>query len=158
MTRLGVALGLAALLLDCGGPLGVVPGGRLSGAVATTRPVDWSFAEEHDRCQIETRPEAPRSITASCFSHEGRLYVGTRGGIERGWVQSVTANPDVRVRLGEQVYPMTIRRVLDHAHRMELLRAKAQRFDRRLPSSVPSDHWVFELSWRATDRGGAISP
>ena len=39
------AVVLALLVLGCGGPFLVFPGGRLSGQVVTDPPDDWSFVD-----------------------------------------------------------------------------------------------------------------
>ncbi len=57
------------------GPCGPIPGGALRGQPATEPVGDWAIANEVPRCELEVRPEAPRSMTVNCMSWAGRLFV-----------------------------------------------------------------------------------
>ena len=52
-----LALVLAALALGaCGGPLGLIPGGKLDGEPVDAPVDDWSFASKTEKLQLETDP------------------------------------------------------------------------------------------------------
>jgi hypothetical protein len=90
-----------------------VPGGALDGAVAPPPP-DWSAALEDGReiCEVESRPEDPHSIQLECFVHDGQLFVQSHRSALASWwpVESWAViwieNPEVRVRLGTQLFEL----------------------------------------------------
>lgn len=116
-----LALGI---LVACG----PIPGGRLSGQTAAI-PRDWSAAVPDDRaiCEIEARPEKPHSIQLECFVHDRKLYVQSHRWALAGWwpVQSWAGvwieHPDVRVRLGDELYDVKATRVTDAQERQSVL-------------------------------------
>ncbi len=81
---------LAGLLFVCAacGPLGPVPGGRLSGQVVSTPVTDWTFLNDQPTIELETRPDDPYSVTVWCVSLGSRLYVGA-GGPRRRWANAL---------------------------------------------------------------------
>jgi len=101
--RLLVACLLAAVLAGCGGPFLVFPGGALSGEVVETIPDDWSFVDD-DFIDLETRPGDPYSVELNYFVREGKLYIDPAEG--RNWLEHIRADPRVRARFGDEVYPL----------------------------------------------------
>ncbi len=93
----------AALLLACGGPLLIIPGGALAGTVVTEPVDDWSFVSDHF-VDLETRPEDPYSVELNYVVREGKLYIDPAEG--RTWLEHIRSNPLVRVRFGDEVYPL----------------------------------------------------
>lgn len=96
-------VGLAcALTFGCGGPILVFPGGALSGEVA--EPVeDWSFVDDAF-VDLETRPDDPYSVELNYVVRDGQLYIDPAEG--RRWLEHIRADPNVRVRFGDRVYPL----------------------------------------------------
>ena len=115
---------LAALALGCGGPLGPIPGGALSG-VEVACPT--AFPADVRQIQIEVRPEDPHSVTTWNVVLEGTLFVPADflNPVKR-WPSYVEADERVRVRVGALVYTCRAIRVVD-AERIDLLRAAAAR-------------------------------
>jgi hypothetical protein len=64
------------LSFACGGPVGPVPGGALSGSVKPA-PADWSFVELVEQVQLETKPAAPHSVNTWIGTSAGALYLPT---------------------------------------------------------------------------------
>lgn len=118
----GAALALGALLVACGGPLGPIPGGALSGPeLACPR----AFPSDVRELQIEVRPGDPYSVTTWNVVLDGSLHVPADflNPVKR-WPHYVEADDRVRVRLGGLVYACRARRVSD-PERIEVLRAAA---------------------------------
>ena len=119
---LGFVVGLAAL--GCG----PVPGGSLSGAVAPA-PGAWTETLGGDRglCEIESRPADPHSIQLECFLVDGQLHAQSHRWALADWwpVESWAAiwleHPDVRVRIGEQLFELRAVPVTDPALREPVL-------------------------------------
>ena len=94
-------LPLLLALAGCGGPLGIIPGGELSGSEATAS--DWSeVVSESGTLDLETRPEDPYSVRIGFVLRDGRIYIDPAE--ERAWYQNLEADPSVRVRIGDRIY------------------------------------------------------
>ena len=93
----------AALLLACGGPILIIPGGALAGTVVSQPVDDWSFVSDHF-VDLETRPEDPYSVELNYVVREGKLYIDPAEG--RTWLEHIRSNPMVRVRFGDKVYSL----------------------------------------------------
>jgi len=108
--RTRAALLAALLALAACGPLGPIPGGRLSGEVGPANNSDWSFASDVETAQLETRPDDPHSVNTWFVALGPQLYVptsmilGPKDPHERGWVVNVQADPRVRIRLDGRVF------------------------------------------------------
>ncbi len=108
MSRGGVLAATAVLLigtvlLGCGGPMLVFPGGALCGEVASEVPSDWSFVDDMF-IDLETRPENPYSVELNYFVKDGKLYVDPAEG--RTWLEHIRRDPRVRARFGSTVYEL----------------------------------------------------
>ncbi|MCA9506437.1 MAG: hypothetical protein KC616_25345 [Myxococcales bacterium] len=113
-SRLRVGTGLvavliaAALVVGCG-PTLLLPGGELQGTPVEA-PADWGFTQEVSTIQLETRPEDPYSVNIWAVGVGPALYVHAGGNRSR-WVEHMEADPRVRVRVGDQLYPLEGARV-----------------------------------------------
>jgi len=105
------AVALACLLAGCDGPFFMFPGGRLSGVEAAP-PADWS-AFASGIFELETRPSDPYSVELNYIVKDGKLYVDPAEG--RRWLDHMRADPHVRVRFVDEVYPLRAVRVTDPA-------------------------------------------
>jgi hypothetical protein len=122
-------LAALALLLALG--CGPVPGGALGGVV-TPAPAAWTEALGGDRafCEIESRPADPHSIQLECFLVDGALFAQShRWALAEWWpVESWAAiwieHPDVRVRIGEQIFELRAVGVTDSALRDPILKER----------------------------------
>jgi hypothetical protein len=87
----------------CGGPFLVFPGGALSGEPVNEPVSDWSFVDDRF-IEIETRPEDPYSVQLNYVVKDGQLYIDPAEG--RTWFAYLRADPRLRVRVGNRVYPV----------------------------------------------------
>jgi hypothetical protein len=104
-----LAIGGAALALGCGGPLLLLPGGRLEGAPAEP-PTDWAFAREVKTVQLETRPSDPYSVNIWAVGSGAGIWVHA-GASRSAWVAHMEAEPDVRLQVEGRVYALRATRV-----------------------------------------------
>ncbi len=151
-TRLWLAATLLAL--GCGGPLGPISGGALSGEVKPA-PADWAFVDGVEQVQLETNPVEPHSVNTWIGTSGGALYLPTsmiRGPklpTERAWVRNVEADDRVRLRVGDAVYELRAERVLDaveaEAARAALVKKYALDADDLDPER---EIWLFRLTPR----------
>jgi hypothetical protein len=98
-----LAIACSTLLLACGGPFLVIPGGALSGEVATEPVADWNFASEYTFVDLEVRPTEPYSVELNYIVRDGNLYIDPKQG--KRWFEYLREDPNVRVRFGDTVYP-----------------------------------------------------
>jgi len=89
------------LAIACGGPIGIIPGGALSGEEATANA--WTeVVSDSGTLELETRPEDPYSVRVGYVFREGNVYIDPAE--ERAWYQNIRADPSVRVRFDNRVY------------------------------------------------------
>ena len=96
------------------------PGTLLSGTTATL-PQDVSFVDDVAEITLETLPwyGIPFSVTAVIVSYSGAMYVPSLYDSPQAfpgtkyWNKVVSANSDVRLRVGENIYELTAAPVLD---------------------------------------------
>ena len=148
------SFGLAATLLvllpvvvGCGGPLGPLPGGELSGAeVACPR----AFPADVREIEIEVRPDDPYSVTTWNVVQGGRLYIPADflNPVKR-WPYFLEADPRIRIRTGALVYACQATRVED-ADTIDRLRlAAAKKYDLDPEGAAASTEvWWFTVSRR----------
>ncbi len=103
---------LTSLALACGGPVLMIPGGRLTGNVVESAD-DFSFtaANKDTSIDLETRPSAPYSVELNYTVKNGRIYLDPKEG--RIWLDHIRDDPNVRVRLDGNVYPLRAVQVED---------------------------------------------
>jgi len=149
-SRTTALLGLSLALAACG-PLGPLPGGRLSGPAAAA-PADWSFTAEHAQVELETNPADPYSVNVWCAALGERLYVptsmirGPKQPTEREWVRNAVADPRVRVRIAGQVYERRAVRVSDPAELEAARAALEQKYELDPAERDPErEIWIFRL-------------
>ena len=66
------AVVVAFVFAGCG-PIGPIPGGALGGELGPAVVRDWSFADEVENAQLETRPGDPHSVNTWWGAVDGRI-------------------------------------------------------------------------------------
>jgi len=121
----------------------LLPGGTLDGDPAPA-PADWAFAGDSGTIQIETRPADPYSVNVAFTILDGVLYVNA-GGTETRWVKNISAEPQIRLRMGGRLYDLRADRVTDPAEIEAFAEAwTAQSFFRRDPRKY-DEVWIYRL-------------
>jgi hypothetical protein len=148
-------LAAALLALGCGGPVGPIPGGALSGNVKPA-PADWSFIESVEQVQLETNPSEPHSVNTWIGTSGGALYLPTsmiRGPklpTEREWVRNVEADDRVRLRVGDDVYELRAERVVDETEATSARAALEKKYALGAGDMDPErEIWIFRLGPRS---------
>jgi len=129
-------------------PCGPVPGAYLFGAVDEQPQRDWKFANDVPLCQMEITTWRPHSVNLNCMSVDGNLYVSCSSCAEKFWSNQAVASKLGRIRMGDRVYPVTLRRVTADA---ELDRASSARLSKLGIDSTtprPAHWWSFQLASR----------
>ena len=105
-----LVVALSAMLASCG-PLGPVPGGALSGELASNTPSNWSFSDAYKTIQLEVRPSDPYSVNLWCVASNGKLYVGAGQGGSSVWARALLEEGRARVRIDTTLYAVVAQRV-----------------------------------------------
>lgn len=147
---LAANVALRAVARFSGGPLGVVPGGRLDGPLAAEQDPDWAFTEQVQTIAVEVDPEHPLSVTTWVLTLDGALYVAADffNPFKR-WPHRALADPRVRLRVDGRIYERLAVRIDDRALVTRLRRAIADKYDIAdggLASKV--DVWFFRMDPR----------
>ena len=78
----------------------------------------------------------------------GRLFVSCSQCEPKTWSAYAAQDPRGRVQIGEAVYPVSIRRVVDPAELDAVWQARASKIGVETVGSRPADWWTFELRSR----------
>lgn len=111
MTMRWMLLVTVLAMTGCASPMLVFPGKSLKGEETTTN--DFAFAADYTLMQLEANPGKPYSVWLRVVSIEGELYLDAAPG--RKWHKHIQADPDIRIALGEKIYPARAVRVEDPA-------------------------------------------
>jgi hypothetical protein len=112
------------------------PGLWLKGNVVTTPVTDWSFTDQVDTVEVQTRTWylVPHSVTTYCVALNGRLYLDSfyRAGAEyphgRSWNENVARDPRVRLKIGNNLYDVTLAHDTDAALKTAVLQLVAKKY------------------------------
>lgn len=113
------------------------PGTWLSGEEVTTEVADWSFVNDHQEIFIETHPwyGIPFSVTTVIASADNEVYVPSIYDApaefpgSKYWNSVIEKNPEVRVKIGDEIYPMRAEPAADEAEFAAGLAALAAKYD-----------------------------
>ncbi len=134
----GIGLTLVGLIVIVGilwlgsrcvfGPLGPIPGPGLSGMVAEEPVQDWSFIDAVKVIQIETRPNAPYSVSTWMTRVDDGLYVFAADD-ESPWVQNIIQDPLVRIRIEDRIHELRAVGVTDLEIKRVFLEAMKAKYE-----------------------------
>lgn len=146
-TRLGILVAIAAS--SCFSPEAQRPGLHLQGEVVATQPTDWAFTNDHREIAVEVSTPylLPHSVTIWCAEVEGELYLGARDPDTKRWPGWVDRDPDVRLRIGSQVFEVRLAPLEETSRIARVQGAYAAKYD--LPPSAagegpPIRYWRVE--------------
>ncbi len=149
---LGVLAGLIVAVLVIAGttfffycPCERIPGGWLLGDEVTDPVADWSFANDVRLCQIQVEALVPHSVNLNCMSTGGKLYLSCSSCDGKYWSTAAVNNFEARIRIGDHVYPVKIKRVLDPEILDEAWVARATKLGRPIDKPRAKGWWSFNL-------------
>ena len=122
----------------------MIPGGKLEGAPAAP-PSDWSLADDVSTVQLETNPQDPYSVNIWAVGIGPILYVHA-GANRSTWVEHMEADPQVRVRIEEDIYTLRASRVEGQDEFDRFSDAYEEKYGSRPRNEVVSEAYLFQLS------------
>jgi hypothetical protein len=143
---------LALLVLGCFGnfgcgPVWMLPGGVLPGAVQAA-PDDWTFSDDVEIVQLETRPGDPYSVNVWGVGIGESFYVAA-GDPANAWAQELAQNPDVRLKVGESLFELRAVRVDDADEIDACLAALKRKYDFEPDPDQRANAMLFRLEPRS---------
>lgn len=121
---------LAALVLTVGcEPQDRRPGLWLSGTPQEF-PDDWSFTDDvrEIAIQVNTPYLLPHSVTIWCAEVDGDLYLAASNPDDKNWPGWVRDSPQVRLKIGEDIYDVTLDELTDADRIDPVQRAYAEKY------------------------------
>lgn len=88
----------------CQTPFLLFSGGALTGPEVEIE--SFEIAADYKLLKLEVRPEDPYSVVLRVVMHDGSLYIDAAD--HRRWHSYLQQNPDVRIKLGDSVYPARV--------------------------------------------------
>lgn len=137
----------AILLLIACDPTGPLPGGKLDGEVSAPPP-DWSFSDDTENVQLETRPSKPYSVNIWGVGVGSSFYVAAGSGAENSWAQHIVDDPRVRLRVEDTLYELQAVRVENETERERFLEALQRKYDWQPEPEQTKEAWLFRLEPR----------
>jgi hypothetical protein len=141
-----LAVLLVTCLASCGGPFVLLPGGALEGETAAVPP-SWSFTDEVDTVQLESRPRDPYSVNIWVIALDAHLYVHA-GDNRATWVENMEADPNVRLGVDGSIYELAASRVGSQSEFDLFADAYEHKYGRRPGNENVSEAYLFRLGSR----------
>ena len=141
-----LALCSLLLLVGCGQPFLLLPGGTLEGDMAPA-PNDWSLTDEVSIVQLETRPEDPYSVNIWAVRMDAGLYLHA-GANRATWVEHMEADPNVRLRIEDKIYELRASRVEAESEFGQFADAYEAKYDTRPRNENVAEVYLFRLEAR----------
>lgn len=146
-----VIVSLCLTMLAACEPSDSRPGLWLSGEAEESFPADWSFSDQHDEIYLEVATPylLPHSVTIWCADVDGTLYVGARDPESKNWPGWVDDDPDVRLKIGERIFPVHLEPLTDPAEVETVSAAYSEKY--ALAGGLSGgDAEVSQRYWRVT--------
>ena len=147
----GIAVGLALLVMTLfvlyvnrSDPYGILPGKQLVGEEATEPIDDWNFVQQYRRVTVEVRPSDPYSVSAGYFLMEKDLYISSE---QSRWAQFLREDPNIRIRLGEKIYPVRAIQIEDPVRLEEVHQDYTGKYPNRTMEQAVG-RWFFRIESR----------
>jgi len=128
------------------------PGFRMSGEVNQQPVEDWSFTSDTKEIFIETATPyfIPHSVTAWCLALENQLYLGAYEADTKHWVANVRRDPNVRLKIGNQIYEQRLEPVTDAATIAKLNEGYARKYEYEAEEDAAAE--ASTAHWRVVER------
>ena len=123
-----------------------IAGGKLEGKVSPL-PGQWSELATTEIVQLESTGEAPYSVNLWVAEVGGALHVFAGDNLAE-WVKNIAANPDVRLKIGEEIFELRAIRVTDAGVFETFAQAWASKYGNRPRNENVDETYLFRLTPR----------
>ncbi len=139
-----VVLVLSITVFSAVCPCERTPGLWLWGEEIKEPVTDWSFANTVPLCQLQVNSWRPHSINLNCMSANQELFISCMRCEGKVWSTMALNNPQAVIRMGDKLYPVTLKQLKDEALLDIAWQARAEKMSRE-PQSRPEHWWSFQL-------------
>lgn len=131
-------------------PMGPLPGGELAGRLSPP-PRLWTDADAAEVVQLEVRPSDPYSVNVWGVGIDDDYYVAAGEGGEASWTEFIVADPNVRLRIGSDLYELVAARVVDPDEKRRVFERYAAKYaeDSEQLAESANEAWLFRLDPRS---------
>ena len=126
-----------------------MPGTVLSGSQVSAPVSDWSFANDVRLCQIEVQGVIPWSVNLNCMADaQGALFLSCARCDGKYWSSRALSNPEARIRIGGDLYPVRLARVQVNERQDHAWRTRAAKTGMGVDRPRPDHWWSFAVTSR----------
>ena len=123
-----------------------IAGGELEGTVAPL-PTHWSELATTEIVQLESTDEAPYSVNLWIAEVGGAPHVFA-GDNRAQWVENIAGNPDIRLKIGEEIFELRAIRVTDATVFETFAQAWESKYGNRPRNESVDETYLFRLAPR----------
>jgi hypothetical protein len=120
-----------------------IAGGELKGTVSPL-PIHWSELATTEIIQLESTGEEPYSVNLWMAAVGGAPHVFA-GDNRTEWVENIAGNPDVRLKVGEQIFELRAVRVTDAAVFETFAQTWESKYGNRPQNESVEETYLFRL-------------
>lgn len=120
--------------------------GALEGQVVPA-PQDWRPVAQGEVIQLESRPSDPYSVNIWIIGEEKHLYVFA-GGTKANWIEHIEVDPNVRIKIAEEIYELRAERVSDADEFEHFAQAWQAKYGRRPWNEDVNETYLMRLTAR----------
>ncbi|MEE2822833.1 MAG: hypothetical protein VYA53_07605 [Acidobacteriota bacterium] len=135
---------LLFLYLNRSDPYGRLPGKEIQGTEIAGLVKDWSFVQQYPWVTAEVRPANPYSVFVGYFLHDGVIYISSEG---KRWAYFLRQDPNMRLRVGKQIYRVRATPVIDSEHLSRVRAAYRDKYPTRTLEET-ARRWFFQINSR----------
>lgn len=148
MKKLGLLLIVLCAMSACE-PQDSRSGFWLGGNLQSQFPADWSFSNDHKEVFIEVATPylLPHSLTIWCVEVDGNLFIAASRPDEKRWPGWVADEPDVKLQIGDELYPVTLEVMTIDSEIEPVRRAYAAKYELAQASGIDTGRY-----WRVEPR------
>ncbi len=118
--------------------------GKLEGIV-TNPPSDWSLVLNQEIIQIETNPETPYSVNLWIVNIDNTPHIFSGDNLSQ-WAENILENDQVKLKIGENIYPLRGERVVKAQHFEKFAKAWQKKYGHRPLNENPTETYLFQLN------------
>jgi len=120
-----------------------IAGGELEGTVSPL-PTDWTELATTEIIQLESTGETPYSVNLWMVEVGGAPHVFA-GDNRTQWVENIAGNPDVRLKVGDEIFELQAIRVTDAALFETFARTWESKYGNRPRNERVDETYLFRL-------------
>ena len=95
--------------------------------------------------QIETNPETPYSVNLWIVNIDNTPHIFSGDNLSQ-WAENILKNDQVKLKIGENIYPLRGERVVKAQHFEKFAKAWQKKYGHRPLNENPTETYLFQLN------------